>query len=90
MQQYCVRIWGGDVTPSGSFGTANPTVFAVRRQRGVVRSTFGAELHGLVDIIEQVSLFRFTLHPLHIYIYIYIYTHCKRFALPAGPGYQVS
>ena len=39
--------------------------FIVRRQRRVVRSTFSAELNGLVDSIEQMLLLQCTLHQIY-------------------------
>ena len=68
-----------DNQPMPLSGQANLKDFTVRRQHRVVRSTFGAELHGLVDRIEQMILLQTTLHHIYIYIYIYsyiyIYTH---------------
>ena len=39
--------------------------FTVRRQRRVVRSTFSAELNGLVDTIESMLLLQATLHQIY-------------------------
>ena len=39
--------------------------FIVRRQRRVVRSTFGAEFNGLVDGVEQLILLQFILHQIY-------------------------
>ena len=39
--------------------------FTVRRQRRVVRSTFSAELNGLVDSVEQMMLLQVTLHQIY-------------------------
>ena len=54
-----------DVKPNSSNGEANPIDSTVRRQRRVVRSTFGADLNGLVDSIEQMVSLQRALH--HIY-----------------------
>ena len=51
--------------PHGVGGLVNVVAFTVRRQRRVVRSTSSAELHGLVDSVEQLLLLQITLH--HIY-----------------------
>ena len=48
--------------PHGKNKIANLVDFTVRRQRRVVRSTFSAELNGLVDSIEQMLLLQCTLH----------------------------
>lgn len=45
--------------------TANLIYFTVRRQRGVVRSTFSAELNGLVDSNEQLLLMQVSLHQIY-------------------------
>ena len=42
--------------PQGANKVANLLDFTVRRQRRVVRSTFAAELNGLVDSVEQLVL----------------------------------
>ena len=47
------------------WGKADLVYFTVRRQRRVVRSTFGAELNWLVDSIEQMLSLQIALH--HIY-----------------------
>ena len=51
--------------PHSAGGLANFVDFTVRRQRRVLRSTFSAELNGLVDSVEQLLLLQLTLH--HIY-----------------------
>ena len=51
--------------PGSKDGLANLVVFTVRRQRRVVRSTFSAELNGLVDSVEQLLLLQVTLHQLY-------------------------
>ena len=48
--------------PHAEDGVANLLDFTVRRQRGVVRSTFSAELNGLIDSIEAMLLLQCTLH----------------------------
>ena len=55
---------GGD-KPHGGDGRANLIDFTVRRQRRVVRSTFSAELNGLVDSVEQMILLQCTLHQIY-------------------------
>ena len=62
--------------PPSVGGLANLADFTVGRQRRVVRSTFGAELHGLVDSVEQLLLLQITSHHIYTYIYIYIYIYC--------------
>ena len=53
----------GDATkPHASGAKVNFVDFMVRRQRGVVRSTFSAEFNGLVDSAEQVLRLQCTLH----------------------------
>ena len=52
----------GSSKPSGENDLANLVDFTVRRQRRVVRSTFGAELNGLVDSVEQMLMLQCTLH----------------------------
>ena len=47
----------GEQKPQGKNGVANLIDFTVRRQRRVVRSTFSAELNGLVDSIEKCYYF---------------------------------
>ena len=49
--------------------------FIVGRQRRVVRSTFGTELNGLVDSVEQLVLLQINVHLIYIYIYIYCGTN---------------
>ena len=46
-------------------------------QRRLVRFTFGAELNGLVDSVEQLLWLQFILYCIYIniHIYIYIYTY---------------
>ena len=73
--------------PPSVGGLANLADFTVGRQRRVVRSTFGAELHGLVDSVEQLLLLQITSH--HIYTYIYIYIYILRYTPVAG-GYDRS
>ena len=51
--------------PHSMNGIANLIDFTVRRQRRVVRSTFSAELNGLVDSIEQMILLQTTLHQIY-------------------------
>lgn len=46
--------------PHNVGGLADLVEFIVRRQRRVVRSTFGAELNGLVDSVEQLLLLQIT------------------------------
>ena len=46
-------------------GKANLVDFTVRRQRRVVRSTFSAELNGLVDSVEQMLLLQIMLHEVY-------------------------
>ena len=48
-----------------SSGGANLVGFTVRRHRGVVRSTFSAELNGLVDPIEQLLLLQVSLRQVY-------------------------
>lgn len=62
---------GGKAQPMSTSGEANYIDFTVRRQRRVVRSTFSADLNGLVDGIDQVLLLQVTLHQKYIYIYIW-------------------
>ena len=51
--------------PHGTSGLDKLVDFTVRRRRRVVRSTFGAELNGLVDSVEQVLLLQVALHEIH-------------------------
>ena len=51
--------------PQSSDGTANLLDFVIRRQRRVVRSTFSAELNGLVDSVESMLLLQCTLHQIY-------------------------
>ena len=52
---------GDDGTkPHGKSDTANLVDFVVRGQRGVVGSTFSAELNGFVDSVEQILFFQCT------------------------------
>ena len=53
------------VTPHVGNGKANPIDFMKRRQRSVVRSTFSAELNGLVVITHHMLPLRCTLHPIY-------------------------
>ena len=55
----------GKIERHGDTEFANMVDFTVRRQRRVVRSTFSAELNGLVDSIEQVLLLQCTLHQIY-------------------------
>ena len=48
--------------PCSASGVANLVDFTIRRQRRLVRSTFSAELNGLVDSIEQMMLLHVALH----------------------------
>ena len=64
-----------DAQPSSINHKADLIDVIVRRQRKVVRSTFSAELNGLVDSIEQVLLLQCILRHIYIYIYTYIYIY---------------
>ena len=68
---------GNVAKPHGSGDKANFADFIVIRQRRVVRSTFIAEFHGLVDSIKQMLLLHCTLHHIYIYIYTYIVAQHK-------------
>ena len=48
--------------PMSKNGKVNFIDFIVRRQRRVARSTFSAELNGLVDSVEQMLLLQMALH----------------------------
>ena len=55
---------GDDGTkPHGKSDTANLVDFVVRGQRGVVGSTFSAELNGLVGSVDRY--FFYSVHELH-------------------------
>ena len=56
---------GCGLTFHGGNAKARFIHFTVRRQMRVVRSTFGAESNGLVDIIEQMLLLQRILHHCH-------------------------
>lgn len=56
---------GNSSKPHGDNGKADLIDFTLRRQRGVVRSTFCAELNGLVDSNEQMLLLECTLHQIY-------------------------
>ena len=51
--------------PHSKSGKANLLDFVTRKQRRVVRSTFSAELNGLVDSIESMLLLQATLHQVY-------------------------
>ena len=51
--------------PNSRGGKANPVEFTVRRKRRAARSTFSAELKGLVDSIEHMLLPRCSLHRIY-------------------------
>ena len=51
--------------PGSLDGLANLVDFTVRRQRRVVRSTFSAELNGLVDSVEQLFLLQVSLQQIY-------------------------
>lgn len=53
---------GCDSEPMVASGKANSVDFTVRRQRRAARSTFSAELNGLVDSMEQMMLLQVALH----------------------------
>ena len=53
---------GAGAQPHGHNKKANLIDVTARRQKRVVRSTFNAELNGLVDSIEQMLLLQCTLH----------------------------
>ena len=48
--------------PRSKSGRANLLDYVTRKQRRVVRSTFSAELNGLVDSIESMLLLQATVH----------------------------
>ena len=52
--------------PGSNSDVANLIDFTVRRQRRVVRSTFSAELNGVVDSVEQLLLLQVTLHQIYM------------------------
>ena len=55
----------GEGKPQGNSGMANLVDFTVRRHRRVVRSTFSAELNGLIDSIWQMFLLQCILHRIY-------------------------
>ena len=54
-----------DDRPMAADGKGNLIDFVCRKQRRVVRSTFSAELNGLIDSIEQLLLCQANLHEIY-------------------------